>query len=170
MSEAMLTTPPLLAGPGTLEGWGALGPGASALNYRFSGWDSRASYLGAVLGLGPERQIQQVWRGIRIYIPDQGCCCWGGTCLENQGSRENRPAVHRLCWGIRLGGREGRALLLLIYPPPYVYARLKPTRIIFVPIFKVLKENEQVMHGVNGNYVVNLMSMYYVPTVCRAKS
>lgn len=69
-----------------------------------------------------------------------------------------------------MGGREGQALSLLIYSLPYGYARLKPTRIIFVPIFKVLKENEQVMHGVNGNYVFNLMSMYYVPTVCRAKS
>lgn len=167
----MLTTPPLLAGPGTLGGRGALGPGASALICRFSGWDSRASYPGAVLGLGPGRQIQQVWRGIRIYIPDQGCCCWGGSArLENQGPRENRRAVHRLCWGIRLGGSEGQALSFLIYLVPYRYARLKPTRIIFVPIFKVLKENEQVMHGVNGNYVFNLMSMYYVPTVCRAKS
>lgn len=45
----------------------------------------------------------------------------------------------------------------------------KSIGIIFVIIFKVLKENKQFMHGENGDYGFNLTSIYYVPTVCRAK-
>lgn len=41
--------------------------------------------------------------------------------------------------------------------------------ILFGITFKFLKENKQPVHGVSGNDLSKVTSIYYAPTVCRMK-